>query len=154
MSLLLSNSYLTFSEKPAGRKSNPLSSLEAEKLKLTPERIRKDCVVNLNLKDIPEGFNYDDLELLTREVSENVLLINLPFNKEKQSFHEYCFILMSDPESAARFCQQWNQRELVDIFGNHKKVHFHQGNNSPRKFLMRVLQSRAMFDSVKFYFFG
>lgn len=105
-------------------------------------------MVNLNLKDIPEGFNYDDLELLTREVRESVLLINLPFNKEKQSFHEYCFILMSDAESAARFCAQWNQRELVDIFGNHKQVHFHQGNNSPRKFLERVLRSRAMGDSV------
>ena len=108
----------------------------------------------MNLKDIPEGFNYDDLELLTREVRDSVLLINLPFNKEKQSFHEYCFILMSNPESAAKFCAQWNQRELVDVFGNHKKVHFHQGNNSPRKFLIRVLASRAMFDSVSIYFFG
>ena len=115
---------------------------------MTPERIIKDCVINLNLKDIPDGFTYDDLELLTREVSDSVLLINLPYNKEKKSFHEYCFILMSNPEAAAQFCQRWNQRELVDIFGNHKKVHFHQGNNTPRKFLTRVLESRAMFDPV------
>ena len=109
-------------------------------------------MINLNLKDIPEGFNYDDLELLTREVRESVLLINLPFNKEKQSFHEYCFILMTNPEAAAEFCRKWNQKVLVDVLGNSKKVHFHKGNNSPQKFILRVLDSKAMFDVVSFIF--
>lgn len=106
----------------------------------------------MNLKDIPEGFNYDDLEILTREVRESVLLVNLPFNKEKQSFHEYCFILMTNPTAAAEFCRKWNQRVLVDALGNSKKVHFHKGNNSPRKFILRVLDSKAMFDVVPIYF--
>ena len=141
--------FLLISREKVGRQSNPLSNLQAKKLKLTPKRILEECVINLNLKDIPEGFNYDDLEILTQEVRDSVLLINLPFNKEKQSFHEYCFILMNNHESAAKFCEQWNQKELVDAFGNHKKVHFHRGNNSPRKFIMRVLGSRAMLESVR-----
>lgn len=60
---------------------------------------------------------------------------------------------MNNHHSAAKFCEQWNQRELVDAFGNHKKVQFHQGNNSPRKFIMRVLDSKAMLDNVNLIFF-
>ena len=80
-----------------GRQSNPLSNNQAKKLKLTPKRILEECVINLNLKDIPEGFNYDDLEILTEGVRESVLLINLPFNKEKQSFHAVSYTHLTLP---------------------------------------------------------
>ena len=55
---------------------------------------------------------------------------------------------MTCKEAAAEFCKRWNQKVLVDAFGNCKKVHFHKGNNTPRKFILRVLDSKAMGDSV------
>ena len=118
---------------------------------MTPKRVLNEHIINLNIRDIPGGFNYYDLDLITKEFRDSTLLINLPFNKEKQSFHEYCFILMTCPRKASEFCYKFDRKSLVDIYGQDKVVSFHQGNNTPKNFLIRVLNSKAMCDPVIFF---
>lgn len=142
-------------ERPSGRKTNPLNSEETSKLKLTPERILEEDIVNLNLKDIPVGFTYFDLELLVGDLLSETLMINLPYNKEKKNFHEYCFLLMTSSAAAAELCRRWDQVVLVDIYGNFKQVQFHKGFNRPKEVFLQVLGSKAINDLVGFFiFFG
>lgn len=138
-------------EKNIGRKTNPLTQTETEKLKLDSDKILKYNIVNLNIKDIPEKFNFWDIEVLTKEVRDDILLINLPYNKQRKSFHEYCFVLFNTAEKAAEFCEMWNKKIVMDTFGNFRKLNFHQGNNSPRDVILRVLTSRVMAEEVYFY---
>ena len=152
--LLESEGLESIPERSSGRKTNPLNSEQTSRLKLSPERILKEGIVNLNLKDIPPGFTYFDLELLVGDLLSQTLLINLPFNKDKKSFHEYCFLLMTSPEAAAELCRRWDQVVLVDIFGNFKEVQFHRGYNQPKEVFLQVLGSKAISDAVVFFYFN
>lgn len=129
-----------------------MTQIETDKLKLNQNKILKNNVVNLNIKDIPEKFNFWDIELLVKEVINDVILINLPYNKQRKSFHEYCFVLFNSSEKAAEFCEMWNQKTVMDTFGNFRTLNFHQGNNSPRDVILRVLTSRVMSEDVKIKF--
>ena len=134
-----------------GRKTNPLTQIETEKLKINPNKIIEHNILNLNIKDIPEKFNFWDIELLITEFKNDVLMVNLPFNKQRKTFHEYCFVLFYESTKAADFCEMWNHKTVLDTFGNCRTLNFHQGNNSPRDVILRVLTSRVMAEEVYLY---
>ena len=121
-------------------------------MKIDAKKILENNILNLNIKDIPEKFNFWDIELLTTEFRNDVLMINLPFNKQRKTFHEYCFVLFYESTKAADFCEMWNHKTVLDTFGNYRTLNFHEGNNSPRDVILRVLTSRVMAEEV-FYIF-
>ena len=115
---------------------------------MTPRDIIKKNVKNLNLRELPQSFLQEDLCLLTDDFEDARLVLNIPYNRMKDNFHDYAFVLLNDCRKAAKFCQKWNERTLVDALGNSRRVKFHKVNQSPREFLKRILQSKSVFDQV------
>ena len=129
-----------------GRKGIRLTQTQRRALKLTPKNIIQNNVKNLNLRYLPSSFIQEDLLLLTDDFEEVRLVINIPYNRTEDKFHDYAFVLLNDSRQAANLCKKWNEKVLVDTLGSARRVKFHKANHSPREFLKRILRSKCVFD--------
>lgn len=86
--------------------------------------------------------------LLTDEYKDYRVVINIPYNRVHDCFHDYAFVLLNNSRKAAELCKKWDEKTLVDALGDSRRVKFHKGNNSPKEFLKRVLKSKSVFDQV------
>lgn len=132
-----------------GRRSNRLTRHQKRALKLTPADIIHNNIRNLNIREMPRNFVQEDLMLLTDEMKDYRLVINIPYNRMHNTFHDYAFVLFTDCGKAAELCQKWDERVVVDALGESRRIKFHKGNNSPKEFLKRVLRSKCVFDQVE-----
>ena len=121
-----------------------------QNLELSSNRIRKEQILNLNLKNLPEDFTYFDLEILISEFKEYVVFINFPFKKYKKKHVRYCFVLMNNAEKAAEFYEKWNEKVVLNIFGDPQKLEFKKGNLSPEEILLRMFNFDYMDKEVIF----
>lgn len=85
---------------------------------------------------------------MTDEFKDYRLVINIPYNRLLDSFHDYAFVLFNDSKKAAQLCGKWDDKMVVDSFGEARRLKFHKGNNSPKEFLKRVLKSKSVFEQV------
>lgn len=131
-----------------GRKSNRLTKNQKRALKLTPRDIINNNIKNLNIREMPRFFIQEDLMCLTDEFKDYRLVINIPYNRQHDCFHDYAFVLFNNSKKAAELCQKWDEKVVVDSLGESRRIKFHKGNNSPKEFLKRVLKSKSVFDQV------
>ena len=89
----------------------------------------------------------NDLILMTSEVKNSRVVINLPFNRMLNTFHDYAFILFKDSMAAAQFCHLWDKKKVTGIFGYVSKIQIHKANHSAKEFLTRILRSKSVFDA-------
>lgn len=97
---------------------------------------------------MPRNFVQEDLMLLTDEFKDYRLVINIPYNRLLDSFHDYAFVLLNDSRKAAQLCGKWDEKVVVDALGESRRLKFHKGNNSPKEFLKRILKSKSVFEQV------
>ena len=126
------------------RKINPLGYNETIRRKLTARDILRRKVKNLHIKCLPPNFNPYDMENLASACRKSLILIHQPYNKEKKIFYNYCFMLVEDPKEAAKFCQQWDRKRVVDCFGESKVLQIHEGNKTPQDFIRSILTAKSM----------
>jgi len=131
-----------------GRKSNKLTKNQKRALKITPRDIINNNIKNLNIREMPRYFIQEDLMLLTDEFKDYRLVINIPFNRQQDSFHDYAFVLFNNSRKAAELCQKWDDRMVTDALGESRRIKFHKANQSPKEFIKRVLKSKSVFDQV------
>lgn len=129
-----------------GRKGNRLTNEQTKVLKLTPKSILRNGVTNLNLRNLPCDFTQDDISLMTQEISYSRIVVNIPYNRMIDTFYDYAFVLVKDSHAASKFCKDWNKKFVTGALGNVKRIHFHQSNQSPKEFLIKILRSKSVFD--------
>lgn len=62
-------------------------------------------------------------------------------------------MLVEDSREAAKFCQQWDRKRVVDCFGESKVLQIHEGNKTPSDFIRSSLTAKAMKAEVSLLFF-
>lgn len=132
-----------------GRRGNRLTNQQKKILKLTPKEIISNDITNLNIREIPRNFIQADLVQLTNEFKDYRLVLNIPYNRIIDSYHDYAFVLLNNSSKAAEFCQKWDMKTVMDAFGGSRKIKFHKANHSPKKFLTQILESKSVFDRVR-----
>lgn len=130
-----------------GRKGNRLTHKQKKMLKVSPRLILENNITNLNLRSMPADFQRSDLVHMTEELNDYRLVINMPYNRTQDTFHDYAFILMTNSRSAAFFCEKWDKVSVTGFTGDTQQLQVHQGNLSPKNFLIHVLKSKVVFDA-------
>jgi hypothetical protein len=134
--------------------SNPLSYDDTHRSKVNAQTIIRRGVKNLHLKNIPNEFTVDDVEMLLDDRKESLILINHPYSKNQHKFKTYCFVLIDDEYEAAELCRKWDRKNLVDFCGNSKRMQVYQGVQTPKEFLLKILKSKGINHKVNnFYIF-